>query len=416
MIYVAPGQAIRDETNSEDEPMKVCRMCGVDKSLTEFTAKSSSNDGLSAECRKCQKEYRENRAKLLATGAVAPRQRVSTLRSSATSQLSGAPIVKAYTIPAAASAPVPEEPTMEEKVESLKVIDPEGVKNLKPGDFIQSAEVLATWVAVQKIAKSGQHAPNLLFKGPSGSGKTEAAKDLAKRSDLPFYKVDASSMVDPEAWFGTREVVVEDGAPRTVYIESGFVEHIQCPGVLLIDEINRVADAVRNNLIPLFDDSRQVTNPLTGQIVKRHPLCFVIMTANIGIAFTGTYAIDPALLTRALTTNFAYLAPDDEIAVVAARTGLTKSVAGTLVRFASDTRKKAATDDDFLPVSTREVLAAAGLVAQGLDMTTAVRQAVINSASEEGGAESQRAQLEYLWKGIYKDNGPSAATVTTVAA
>lgn len=369
--------------------MKTCRMCGQDKSLYEFTTKSSSPDGHSAECRACQKAYRENRQRLLASGTVAPRQRVKTTVS------------PAYTIPTVTHAPIAEDESIEEKVAALEVIDPEGVKDLKPGDFIQSAEVLATWVAVQKIAKSGLPAPNLLFKGPSGSGKTEAAKDLARRSELPFYKIDASAMVDPEAWFGTREVVVEDGAPKTVYIQSGFVEALQRPCVLLIDEINRVADAVRNILIPLFDDSRAVTNPLTGQTVKRHPLCFVVMTGNVGIAFTGTYAIDPALLTRALTTNFNYLGPDDETAVVSARTGIAKTHAAILVRFAGDTRKKAATDDDFLPVSTREVLSAAFLVAQGLDMTTAVRQSVINSASEEGGAESQRAQLEYLWKGIY---------------
>jgi nitric oxide reductase NorQ protein len=373
--------------------MKTCKMCGQSKSLHDFTGKSSSPDGHAAECRSCQKTYRENRQRLLATGQVQPRQRSAT---------SSSPKAAAITARlAAAPAPVPVEESFEEKVEALQVIDPEGVKDLKPGDFIQSAEVLATWVAVQKIAKSGMHAPNLLFKGPSGSGKTESAKDLAKRSELPFYKVDASAMVDPEAWFGTREVVVEDGAPRTIYVQSGFVEALQRPCVLLIDEINRVADAVRNILIPLFDDSRQVTNPLTGQIVKRHPLCFVIMTGNVGIAFTGTFAIDPALLTRALTTNFAYLGAQDEVAVVVARTGIDERLAGTLVRFAGDTRQKSAKDEDFLPVSTREVLSAAFLVAQGLDMTTAVRQSVINSASEEGGAESQRAQLEYLWKGIY---------------
>lgn len=383
--------------------MKVCRLCGKQKSYGEFTTKRSSDDGYSKECRECQRIYRINRERaqyggvpldyvthqpIGSTGQSAP----ATVRAAATGQVA----TKTYSTP----SPVAEKAA--EKVAELAVVDPEGVKDLKPGDYIQSVEVLATWVAVQKIAKSGMAAPNLLFKGPSGSGKTEAARDLAKLSELPFFKVDASAMVDPEAWFGTREVVVEDGAPKTIYVKSAFVEALEQPCVLLIDEINRVADAVRNILIPLFDDSRQVTNPLTGQIVKRHPLCFVIMTGNVGIAFTGTYAIDPALLTRALTTNFAYLANDDEIAVVVARTGLARSQAQVLVRFAGDTRQKAATDEDFLPVSTREVLSAAFLVAQGLDMTTAVRQSVINSASEEGGAESQRAQLEYLWKGIYK--------------
>lgn len=364
--------------------MKTCRMCGKAKTLAEFTGKSSEPDGHSRECRQCQKEYRENRAKLKASGAVTPR--ASVARHPATPKPAPIANLKAHI------------------VADLKVSD-------EAGAFIQSPEVLSTFVAVQRIAKDGGIAPNLLFKGPSGCGKTESARDLARRSDLPFIKVDASAIVDPEAWFGTREVVIEHGAPKTVYVPSAFVEALEQPCLLLIDEINRVADAVRNILIPLFDDTRQVTNPLTGQIVTRHPLCFIVMTGNVGLAFTGTYAIDPALLTRALTTNFSYLGEADERKVVAARTGVDEETARILVRFANDTRMKNKADEDFLPVSTREILAAAYLIAQGLDMTTAVRQSVINAASEEGGAESQRAQLEYLWKGIVP-----AATVNPTEA
>ncbi len=402
---------------------KYCRLCGDPKSYADFTKKASSDDGYANECRDCQRTYRMNQDRKRQGIPLLPYGRVPAPNSTPVASPTAAQIVATAMAQAPAvnvqinaairqartaaragsgSAPLPDSVSIAEKVEELAKVDVE-VKNLKPGDFVQSAEVLATWVAVQKIAKAGHNAPNLFFRGPSGSGKTEAAKDLARRSELPFLKVDAPSMVDPESWFGTREVVVEDGAPKTVYVPSGFIEHIQKPGVTLIDEVNRVSDMVRNILIPLFDDSRQVTNPLTGQVVRRHEYAFVIMTGNVGLAYTGTYAVDPALLTRALTTNFTYLQPADEIAVVVARTNVDRKHADYLVRFAGDTRKKAQTDDEFLPVSTREVLAAAFLVAQGLDLTTAVRQSVINSASEEGGAESQRAQLEYLWKGIYKE-------------
>ncbi len=50
-----------------------------------------------------------------------------------------------------------------------------------------------------------------LFVGPSGSGKTDGAENLAQEANLDFTKVDAASMTDPEAWFGTREIVVQDG-------------------------------------------------------------------------------------------------------------------------------------------------------------------------------------------------------------
>jgi MoxR-like ATPase len=239
-----------------------------------------------------------------------------------------------------------------------------------------------------------------LFIGPSGSGKTEAARKLAALSALDFVKVDAPSMTDPEAWFGTREVVVENGAPTTVVHDSAFVGALQRRGVLLIDEVNRVTDSVRQILLAIFDDTRAVTNPLTGQPVVRHPECFVVMTGNVGLSFTGTYAIDPAFLTRSLTSTFDYLAPVEETDLAQSRTGCDKATADLFVRFAAEARARARQTDEFPPISTREVLRACELVAVGLDVNTAAFQTIINSASPEGGAESVRAQMEMIWTGI----------------
>ena len=274
---------------------------------------------------------------------------------------------------------------------------------VKPsGDYIQPAEVLATWAAVQKMSRAGMPAPNMVFLGPSGSGKSASARDLAERAGLAFTKVDAPSMTDPEAWFGTREIISQDGVPVTVYHESEFVRALRSPGLLLIDEFNRVTDAVRQILLPAFDDSRAVTNPITGETVVRHPECFVVMTGNVGLAFTGTYAVDPSLMTRALVSLFDYLAPEQETALVMGRTGVDEETARTFVRWASESRDVARQDEDFPPISTREVLAACALVAVGLPPRAAAYQAVINGSSADGGAESHRARLEMLWTGVNK--------------
>ena len=334
---------------------KTCKVCFTNKPAGEFTNLSASPDGLAHICRDCAKAQREARR---------ASQPAGSLKASRSAKVSA--------------------------------------RQVNAGEFIQPNEVLATWAAVQMIARDGGKAPNMLFKGPSGCGKTESARDLARRSGLPFVKIDAPAIVDPEAWFGTREVVDGDKGPVTVYHPSAFAEWLQKPCLMLIDEANRVSDAIRNILIALFDDSRAVTNPLTGQVIERHPLCFIILTANVGLAFTGTYAIDPAFLTRALTTNFDYLDAANETAVVVARTQCTADVAALFVRFANETRQRAKQDEDFSPISTREVLAASGLVAKGLDANVAARQAIINAASDEGGAESMRASMEYIWKGIYE--------------
>jgi hypothetical protein len=41
--------------------MKACRVCGINKTLTDFNKKSSSSDGYRSECRECQKKSAKSR-------------------------------------------------------------------------------------------------------------------------------------------------------------------------------------------------------------------------------------------------------------------------------------------------------------------------------------------------------------------
>jgi MoxR-like ATPase len=266
-------------------------------------------------------------------------------------------------------------------------------------EYIPMPELLKLWAAVVTGAKSAPPA-NLMFLGPSGSGKTDGARDLAARAGLPFTKVDAASMTDPEAWFGTRELVVQDGNAITEYRPSTFIESIQKPGVTLIDEANRVRDEHRNVLIPVLDGTRQVMNPLTGDNVYRHPQNFIIMSGNVGLHFTGTNAMDPAFVKRSLTVEFTYIDPASERKIVIDASGCDEETAEVLVRFATETRAKAGADDEFLPISTRELIEAGRLVADGLDRDLAVKFTILNAASSEGGATSVRTTLQSIWNGV----------------
>jgi MoxR-like ATPase len=267
-------------------------------------------------------------------------------------------------------------------------------------DYRPAPDLVATFAAVQLIAADGEPAPNMLFVGPSGSGKTEAARYLADLAGLDLVTIDAPSNTDPESWFGTREVIVENGAPRTVYHPSEFALALTRPCVLLIDEANRVDDHVRGVLLSILADTRRCTNPITGETIERHPGCLIIMTGNVGLAFTGTYAVDPAFLTRVATTVFEYLPAGEENRLAVDRTGCTPEQAALFVRFANDTRGRAKLDPDFQPISTREVLLACRFVARGLDIDIAAHQVIINAATDDGGAGSRRAELERIWLGI----------------
>lgn len=266
-------------------------------------------------------------------------------------------------------------------------------------EYVPMPDLVNLWHAVVTGAQSRPSA-NLMFLGPSGSGKTDGARYLAALVGLPFVKVDAASMTDPEAWFGTREIVVSDGVAVTDYRPSSFVEALGRPGVLLIDEVNRVRDEHRNVLLPLLDSTRSVTNPLTGETIYRDPKCFIIMSGNIGLHFTGTSAIDPAFMTRALTVEFTYIDEASETRVVRDATGCDEDTAFVMVRFANETRAKVESDPEFLPISTREIIEAGRLVKDGLDRDLAVKFVVLNAASSEGGSSSIRQELKNIWNGV----------------
>lgn len=268
--------------------------------------------------------------------------------------------------------------------------------------YVASKELLALWAAVLASADGTVHPVPLLFTGPSGSGKTVGAQYLAAVAGLPFTKVDAAAMTDPESWFGTREIVAHDGVAVTVYRPSEFVTAITQPGVVLVDEINRVRDEHRNIFLPLLDGTNQVTNPLTGETVVKHPRCFVVMSGNKGLHFTGTYPIDPALTSRSVHWKFDYVNMDDEVRIVVDQSGVDPEVARLFVRFANETRLRASEDFEMLPVSTREVIAASRLVAKGLSVDVAAKAAFMNGASDEGGAASVEARLRAIWVGIRK--------------
>lgn len=281
--------------------------------------------------------------------------------------------------------------------------DQEEVAKAPEYEYVASEDLIALWRAlVDSTVNGGMEPPNLIFFGPSGSGKTRAAKHLAELINLPFTKVDAASHPDPESWFGTREVIVEQGQSVTKYVPSALVEALQRAGVVFVDEMNRVDDEHRNVWLPLTDGTGFVTNPLTGEVIQRHPHCFIIMAGNRGMQFTGTSAVDPAFTSRSYIVEFEYLDEETERRIIQEATGCDPDTAYVFAKFAWETRQKAlgSLDGDFPTVSTREAIMAARAVARGLSRDLAAKYAVMNASSADGGQSSVRQELENIWAGV----------------
>lgn len=252
---------------------------------------------------------------------------------------------------------------------------------------------------------------NMMFLGPKGSGKTEAGTwvgmfvESLRKHAMPVSKFDMASYTTPDAFGGDMSLTSENGSTVTRYTESDFVAAMKQPGVVLLDEFNRVTDSIRQVLLPLLDGAREFRNPVSHTIDKRHPQCLFVMTGNVGLEYTGTTAIDVAFTDRVPVIMFTYAQPDVEEGILTMRTGVAKPMAALLVRFATDIRAKAAIDGAWSPVSTRQLIDTADYISRGMTPDDAVLIRIVDTMSREGGYESVASKAWITWTGKKKEQG-----------
>lgn len=214
---------------------------------------------------------------------------------------------------------------------------------------------------------------NLLLTGPSGTGKTELVLLACKRLGLECRKYNMGTMSDPmSALLGVHRI--KDG--KSVFEPAQFLEDIQRPGVVLLDEINRAPLNALNYLMSCLDGTREMRNDYVSpvQMVKVHPECVFVATANIGAEFVGTNMLDPALSSRFFRLQMEYPTVDDETAVLVSRYGIQKTDAINICKVAKDIRDSYAKGELSTAVTVRQTLMAAKLVSCGYSALEALTQ------------------------------------------
>lgn len=225
--------------------------------------------------------------------------------------------------------------------------------------------------------------PTLLI-GPTGTGKTELILMACKKLGINCEVHDMGSMQDPLTdLIGCHRI--KDGSSTFDYAK--FVDDVQKPGVILLDELSRAPLMTNNILFPCLDSRRELPLAIADsegpRSVKVHPDCVFIATANIGSEYSGTQEIDAALLNRFLPLKLDYIPANYEVELIMARSNILRYDAEAIVKFANKMRQKFKEGVINLPVSTRENIAMAELVADGFDLIDAVNFVVCNKFNDE---------------------------------
>ena len=214
---------------------------------------------------------------------------------------------------------------------------------------------------------------NTMLVGPTGTGKTDVIIRICKALNIPCRIYDMGAMMDPLTdLLGSHRL--ENGTSKFDYAK--FVQDVQEPGVILLDELSRAPQMTNNILFPCLDDRRMLPVEIADskglRSVPVHPECTFIATANIGSEYSGTNELDAALENRFMTIQVDYLPKTIESQVIAIRTGCDERSAMKIVGVANAIRERYLDGSLSKTISTRETLACGELIVDGFSLLEAV--------------------------------------------
>lgn len=274
-------------------------------------------------------------------------------------------------------------------------------KNAKPKDKDGFHVDSATWkLLVRNLHKK----VNTIITGPTGCGKTQIVQRLCQQTGTELTIIQMGTITDPtEQLVGKLDLDTVTGG--TVFDWAEFAKAIQKPGVILLDEVNRIPKNGENILFSCLDDTRELSaagaKSSDKRTVKVHPDCVFFATANLGDEYTGTKDLDAALANRFMKMELDYLTQAMEQKILQTRFGIKEDDAFNIAFVAGKIRQMARKGDISSSVSTRHTLECASLVKDGfscLESMEYIYLPVFDAGSGPNDQDSERAQIKAVIK------------------
>ncbi len=221
------------------------------------------------------------------------------------------------------------------------------------------------------------HQLPLLLKGPTGCGKTRFMEYMAWRLKRPLITVSCHDDLTASDLVG--RFLISGG--DTIWVDGPLARAVRHGAICYLDEIVEARKDTTVVIHPLADDRRILPIEKLGELLVSPPEFCLAMSYNPGYQ-SVLKDLKQSTRQRFIALEFNYPTPHLESKIIVNETGIEKSMADSLVKFAQMTRNLKGNGLEE-GASTRLLVHAAKLMVTGLEASIACRSAVAQALTDD---------------------------------
>jgi len=237
---------------------------------------------------------------------------------------------------------------------------------------------------------------SLVLKGPTGCGKTRFIESMAHDLERPLITVSCHDDLTTADLVG--RYLLQGG--ETTWVDGPLTRAVREGAICYLDEVVEARQDTTVVIHPLADHRRQLPIDRLGTVLDASPGFCLVVSYNPGYQ-SVLKDLKDSTRQRMVAIELDFPPPDVEEKVVAHEAGIDGTVAAQLVHLGQAIRRLETAGLREV-ASTRVLIAAGRLVAEGLSLRVAARAAVVGPLTDDPIVTAGLVELldNYLEEGL----------------